>query len=68
MVLLWITKVLRAKGMSEDVINILLNLYNNNILLLLITYLAGVSQTSVGPYFKVIDRVVFPSAREWILF
>ena len=46
MVLLWVIKVLRAKGLSEEVLNRLLNLYSNNITIVVINNILGKSFTN----------------------
>ena len=43
MVLLWVIKVLRAKGLSEEVLNRLINLYSNNITIVVINNILGKS-------------------------
>ena len=43
MVLLWVFKVLRAKGLAEQVINRLTNLYSNNITIVVVNNILGKS-------------------------
>ena len=43
MVLLWILKVLKAKGLAEKVINHILNLYSNNITIVVVNNVLGES-------------------------
>ena len=41
MVLLWVLKVLRAKGLAEEAIDRLLNLYSNNITIVVVNNILG---------------------------
>ena len=43
MVLIWVLKVLRAKGISEAVINHLTNLYSNNYTIVVVNNIPGLA-------------------------